>query len=134
MERFQVSGFMFQVGRTVVVFLCSWFLSLASVAQLPFTTSPEKTETRNGNKEFKKGNYTDAEANFIIQGQLFDTRQRRNLTEERIDKLTARIARPVRVRVRPSPTPMRITTDTTIAVASRLVSSTPQNSLARCAE
>ncbi|MFZ9298231.1 MAG: DsbC family protein [Hylemonella sp.] len=33
--------------------------------------------------------YTDAEANFIIQGQLFDTRQRRNLTEERIDKLTA---------------------------------------------
>ncbi len=33
--------------------------------------------------------YTDAEANFIIQGQLFDTRQRRNLTEERMDKLSA---------------------------------------------
>ena len=33
--------------------------------------------------------YTDAEGNFILQGQLFDTRQRRNLTEERIDKLTA---------------------------------------------
>ena len=33
--------------------------------------------------------YTDAEANFIIQGQIIDTRQRRNLTEERIDKLTA---------------------------------------------
>lgn len=33
--------------------------------------------------------YTDAEANFLIQGQLFDTRQRRNLTEERLDKLTA---------------------------------------------
>jgi len=33
--------------------------------------------------------YTDAEGNFLIQGQLMDTRQRRNLTEERIDKLTA---------------------------------------------
>ncbi|WP_137895118.1 DsbC family protein [Ramlibacter sp. 2FC] len=33
--------------------------------------------------------YTDAEGNFLIQGQLMDTRQRRNLTEERVDKLTA---------------------------------------------
>ena len=33
--------------------------------------------------------YTDAEANFLIQGQLIDTRQRRNLTEERVDKLMA---------------------------------------------
>lgn len=33
--------------------------------------------------------YTDADANYLIQGHLIDTRQRRNLTEERIDKLTA---------------------------------------------
>lgn len=33
--------------------------------------------------------YTDAEGNFLIQGNLIDTRQRRNLTEERIDKLNA---------------------------------------------
>jgi len=33
--------------------------------------------------------YTDADANFLIQGSLIDTRQKRNLTEERIDKLTA---------------------------------------------
>lgn len=33
--------------------------------------------------------YTDAEANYLLQGNLIDTRQRRNLTEERIDKLTA---------------------------------------------
>lgn len=33
--------------------------------------------------------YTDAEGNFLIQGNLIDTRQRRNLTEERVDKLTA---------------------------------------------
>ena len=33
--------------------------------------------------------YTDAEGNFLIQGSLIDTKQKRNLTEERIDKLTA---------------------------------------------
>ncbi|WHZ10523.1 MAG: Thiol:disulfide interchange protein DsbC [Burkholderiaceae bacterium] len=33
--------------------------------------------------------YTDEQGNFLIQGSLFDTRARRNLTEERIDKLTA---------------------------------------------
>lgn len=33
--------------------------------------------------------YTDAEANYLIQGNLIDTKQKRNLTEERVDKLTA---------------------------------------------
>lgn len=33
--------------------------------------------------------YTDAEANYLLQGNLIDTKLRRNLTEERIDKLTA---------------------------------------------
>jgi thiol:disulfide interchange protein DsbC len=33
--------------------------------------------------------YTDAEGNYLVQGNLIDTKQRRNLTEERIDKLTA---------------------------------------------
>jgi thiol:disulfide interchange protein DsbC len=33
--------------------------------------------------------YTDAEANFIIQGSLIDTKTRLNITEERIEKLTA---------------------------------------------
>lgn len=33
--------------------------------------------------------YTDAEGNFLLQGNLIDTKQRRNLTEERMDKLTA---------------------------------------------
>jgi thiol:disulfide interchange protein DsbC len=31
--------------------------------------------------------YTDAEGNFLIQGNLIDTRSRKNLTEERTDKL-----------------------------------------------
>lgn len=33
-------------------------------AQIPFTSQPEKTETRKGNKEFNKGNYADAEADY----------------------------------------------------------------------
>lgn len=33
--------------------------------------------------------YTDAEGNFLIQGNLIDTKLRRNLTEERIEKLSA---------------------------------------------
>jgi thiol:disulfide interchange protein DsbC len=33
--------------------------------------------------------YTDMEGNFLIQGNLIDTKGRRNLTEERIEKLTA---------------------------------------------
>jgi thiol:disulfide interchange protein DsbC len=33
--------------------------------------------------------YTDLEGNFLIQGSLFDTKVRRNLTEERVEKLTA---------------------------------------------
>ena len=33
--------------------------------------------------------YTDAEANYLFHGNLIDTRQRRNLTEERVEKLSA---------------------------------------------
>lgn len=33
--------------------------------------------------------YTDAKGDFLIQGNLIDTKQRRNLTEERVEKLTA---------------------------------------------
>ena len=33
--------------------------------------------------------YTDADANYLVQGSLIDTKQRRNLTEERVDKLTS---------------------------------------------
>ncbi len=33
--------------------------------------------------------YTDAEGNFLIQGNLIDTKGRRNLTEERVEKLSA---------------------------------------------
>jgi thiol:disulfide interchange protein DsbC len=33
--------------------------------------------------------YTDAEGNFLLQGHLIDTKAKRNLTEERVEKLSA---------------------------------------------
>jgi thiol:disulfide interchange protein DsbC len=33
--------------------------------------------------------YTDAEANYILQGSIYDTRKRENVTEERLNKLMA---------------------------------------------
>ncbi len=39
----------------------------------------------NGNEIY----YTDAEGNYLVQGNLIDTLQKRNLTEERIEKLSA---------------------------------------------
>ena len=33
--------------------------------------------------------YTDSEGNFLIQGSLIDAKQKRNLTEERVEKLTS---------------------------------------------
>ena len=46
----------------------------------------------NGLYEVRMGSdimYSDAEGNFLIQGALIDVRQKRNLTEERIDRLSA---------------------------------------------
>ena len=46
----------------------------------------------NGLWEVRVGNeilYTDAEGNFLIQGSLIDAKQKRNLTEERVEKLSA---------------------------------------------
>lgn len=39
----------------------------------------------NGNEIY----YTDADGNYLVQGNLIDTREKRNLTEERIEKLSA---------------------------------------------
>jgi thiol:disulfide interchange protein DsbC len=46
----------------------------------------------NGLYEVRMGNdvmYSDAEGSFVIQGTLIDVKQRRNLTEERVEKLSA---------------------------------------------
>lgn len=46
----------------------------------------------NGLYELRMGNdvmYSDAEGNFLIQGSLIDVKQKRNLTEERMEKLSS---------------------------------------------
>lgn len=59
--------------------------NLPSIDEVSKTPMPGLYEVRVGADVF----YTDAQANFILQGSLFDVRQRRNLTEERLDKLSA---------------------------------------------
>ncbi|MEX8520452.1 MAG: DsbC family protein [Leptothrix sp. (in: b-proteobacteria)] len=51
-----------------------------------------RTTPMSGLWEVRLGNdvmYSDAQGHFIIQGALIETSSRRNLTEERVDKLTA---------------------------------------------
>ena len=59
--------------------------NLSSIDEVSKTPMPGLFEVRIGSDVF----YTDAQANFILQGSLFDVRQRRNLTEERVEKLPA---------------------------------------------
>jgi len=49
------------------------------------TGMPGLYEVRAGHELY----YSDAQGNFLLQGELIDTRSTRNLTRERIDKLTA---------------------------------------------
>jgi thiol:disulfide interchange protein DsbC len=59
---------------------------LKPIDEVRKTDIPGLYELRiNGSEIF----YTDAQANYLIQGSLIDVRQRRNLTEERVEKLTA---------------------------------------------
>ncbi len=59
---------------------------LPKIDEISKTPMPGLYELRvNGNQIF----YTDSEGHFLIQGSLMDTRQRRDLTEERMDKLNA---------------------------------------------
>ena len=58
---------------------------LGKIDEVSKTPMPGLFEVRVGTDLF----YSDAEGNFLIQGHLIDTRLRRNLTEERMDKLMA---------------------------------------------
>jgi thiol:disulfide interchange protein DsbC len=58
---------------------------LGKIDEVRKTEMPGLYEVRIGSDLF----YTDAEANYLINGQLIDTKTKHNLTEERIDKLTA---------------------------------------------
>jgi thiol:disulfide interchange protein DsbC len=58
---------------------------LKAIDEVTKTAIPGVFEIRvNGTEIY----YTDAQANYLIQGNLIDTKQRRNLTEERVEKLT----------------------------------------------
>ncbi len=58
---------------------------LKQIDEVNKTAVPGLYEIRvNGTEIF----YVDADANHLIQGNLIDTKQKRNLTEERIEKLT----------------------------------------------
>ena len=58
---------------------------LAKIDEVSKTPMPGLFEVRMGTDII----YTDAEGNFLIQGSLIDARQKRNLTEERTEKLLA---------------------------------------------
>ena len=59
---------------------------MKSIDEISKSAMPGLYEVRiNGTDIF----YSDAEGNFLIQGSMIDTRQRRNLTDERIEKLSA---------------------------------------------
>jgi thiol:disulfide interchange protein DsbC len=89
---------------TSLVMLASLSMSTASAQEatlrknlterlpnLPKIDEVSKTPM-NGLYELRMGNevmYSDAEGNFLIQGALIDVKQKRNLTEERMEKLSA---------------------------------------------
>jgi thiol:disulfide interchange protein DsbC len=59
--------------------------SIGRIDEISRTPMPGLFEIRVGTDVF----YADADGAFLIQGQLFDTKARKNLTEERMDKLLA---------------------------------------------
>jgi len=58
---------------------------LQKIDEIRKTPMPGLYEIRVGSDVF----YTDAEGNYLINGQLIDTKAQRNLTEERVEKLMA---------------------------------------------
>lgn len=58
--------------------------NLPPIDEVAPTPMPGLWEVRIGHELF----YTDPQGNFLIEGQLIDTRERRNLTEERVANLT----------------------------------------------
>ena len=58
---------------------------LQKIDEITKTPMPGLFEVRMGTEVF----YTDAQGNFLFQGQLIDTKAQRNLTEERQEKLLA---------------------------------------------
>lgn len=58
---------------------------LGTIDEISRTPMPGLFEVRSGTDIF----YTDAEGNYLLHGEMIDTRGKRNLTEERVEKLLA---------------------------------------------
>src|SRR5215208_7042795 len=58
---------------------------MGKIDEITKTPMPGLFEVRVGTDVY----YSDAEGNFLFHGQLIDTKQQRNLTEERVEKLLA---------------------------------------------
>jgi len=58
---------------------------LGKIDEISRTPVPGLFEVRSGTDIF----YSDAEGNYLMHGEMIDTRARRNLTEERVEKLLA---------------------------------------------
>lgn len=94
--------FLSKLALLVVTTAFSWSAAMAQEAtlrknlsdrlpNLPKIDEVSKTPM-NGLFEIRMGNevmYSDADGNFLIQGSLIDVKQKRNLTEERMEKLSS---------------------------------------------
>ncbi|MES2621147.1 MAG: tetratricopeptide repeat protein [Bacteroidota bacterium] len=64
MKKLQVTGYRLQVVVAFIILYSICNLQLATAQLNSLSTAPDKKETRNGNKQFDKGLYTDAEASY----------------------------------------------------------------------
>jgi thiol:disulfide interchange protein DsbC len=83
---FMCTGSLFAQENAIRKNLTERLPNLPKIEEVRPSPMPGLFEIRvNGSDIF----YTDAEGNYLIQGSLIDTKQRRNLTEERVEKLSA---------------------------------------------
>jgi thiol:disulfide interchange protein DsbC len=83
---FVTTNAVFSQENTIRKNLAERLPNLPKIDEVSKSPMPGLFEVRvNGSDIF----YTDTEGNFLIQGSLIDTKNRRNLTEERVEKLSA---------------------------------------------
>jgi thiol:disulfide interchange protein DsbC len=83
---FVTANAVFAQENTIRKNLAERLPNLPKIDEVSKSPMPGLFEVRvNGSDIF----YTDTEGNFLIQGNLIDTKNRRNLTEERVEKLSA---------------------------------------------
>ncbi len=56
--------FFLQIQFAIAIVILFQLIPQRSIAQVPFSNQPEKTQTRSGNKKFESANYTEAETDY----------------------------------------------------------------------